>query len=143
MANHFSVPKSFVKNIEGAQKKVEILIPPADQKFQERPTVVFIHGWIGYFKTLSETKFDKLPEYFGRIHNVNVVTVRWETGSLSTYSAAVYLLPEVAKDIAAYLDEKLGGDPTLWSNLTIVGYSLGAHLSGKVLKKVSLIIQEI
>lgn len=122
---------------ERTEKHIDIVIPQTQQKFDERPTVVLIHGWKGVVDThryfhFSSQGFDDIGRTFEKYHNVNVVRVEWGNGVVSSYGTAVRNLPEMAQEVATFLDEKLGKSPVLWRNLTIVGHSLGAQMSGKL-----------
>lgn len=113
-------------------------IEPKDERWKERPTVVTIHGWRGYvnfrkgFLALGQG-FQKIGNQFGKHHNVNLVRADWKNGFYYGYNAAVLALKAIGKSIATYLNEKLGHDEVAWRNLTVIGFSLGTHISGRKL----------
>jgi pimeloyl-ACP methyl ester carboxylesterase len=124
--------ETFIKKVEQAQYSVDFVIPPEEMKFEERPTVVLIHGWKGLFHSekapeASSHSFDNIRKAFLKQHDVNAVGVKWKRGQFATYGTDVHFLPHIGKKVAAYLDEKLGTNPVLWRNLTIVGHSLGIY----------------
>jgi pimeloyl-ACP methyl ester carboxylesterase len=121
-------PEAFIKKME--QYSVDFVISTEEMKFEQRPTVVLIHGWKGFFQSEkdpepSSQSFDNIRRAFLNKHDVNAVAVKWKAGQFATYGTDVHFLPQIAKRVAAYLDEKLGTNPVLWKNLTIVGHSLG------------------
>lgn len=81
-------------------------------------------------------ELNHVADAFKNHHDVNVILVKWGAGFILSYDSYVYNLPEIAKEVASYLDEILGDNSILWKNLTIVGHSLGAHLSGYIGKNV-------
>lgn len=129
-----------------SERSVNIAVTSREEKFEERPTVVIIHGWKGPFNMdfehiTSDDQDDFLPSHFSyRLehigdafkirYDVNVVLVKWGAGLISSYDAFIFNLPDLAQEVATYLDQKLGTNPVLWKNLTIIGHSLGAHMSG-------------
>lgn len=126
--------ESFMKKVEDTPYSVDIIISPEEMKFDERPTVVLIHGWKGPFHSekpldSSSPNFDNIFNAFVKQHDVNAVAVKWKPGQFTTYGTDVHFLPQIAKKVAAFLDEKLGTNPVLWRNLTIVGHSLGIVFS--------------
>jgi hypothetical protein len=71
-------------------------------------------------------------------HEVNVVIASWGWGAQAgiCYNWAVDRVPVVGAIIAEFLDFLLGREVEPWSELTIVGHSLGAHVAGFVGKSV-------
>lgn len=114
---------------------VNIEIPEDQQKFTERPTVVLIHGWTGIWNInqviLSDPELNVVSDAFYQHHDVNVVKVKWsgEGGNLYPFAAAA--VPNIAKEVAAFLDAKLGNNSDLWRKLLVAGFSLGAHIAGE------------
>lgn len=118
-------------------------IPPEEMKWNERPTVVTIHGWRGYmnfrrgYLSLGFIPFQEIGNEFNKHHNVNLVRANWKNGFFYGYNAAVQALEQIGRNMAVYLNEALGDNLVLWNNLTIVGFSLGSHIAGKTILNVS------
>lgn len=93
-----------------------------------KKTKVVIHGWLGE----SDSPINKvITSAYLRYHDVNVIVVNWgkDSRTLNYYSAAG-CIKKVGEVIAEFLDFLLGSDVKSWENLSLVGYSLGAHVAG-------------
>jgi hypothetical protein len=110
-------------------------IHPWERKWKERPTVVLVHGWGGYFGSRRSGGLvlgaccSDLTKAFKRYHNVNAVEVKWKNGFWYGYNGAVQIIEELGRRISSWLNDKLGHDLVAWKNLTIVGSSLGGKKS--------------
>lgn len=97
------------------------------------PTRITIHGWMnsaeGLINTLIRDEYLKVGEF-------NVIAIDWERISLFEYDSAVAALPEVGQLIARVVDRLNELELIDVDELSIIGHSLGAHLSGFVGKNV-------
>lgn len=136
---------NLIRKLDLTERSVNIAIYSESVNFERKPTVVVIHGWKGPFnmdfehtndEETSNDLNDFLPSHydyklkhvgdaFKENHDVNVVVVKWGAGFISSYDAFIFNLPNIAMEVAVFLDKNLGTNPVLWRNLTIVGHSLG------------------
>lgn len=114
---------------------LNIEIPENQQNFTERPTVVLIHGWTGIWNMnqviLNIPDFNMIGDEFIKSHDVNVVKIKWNVKGGNLYPYAAAAVPNIAKEVAEFLDAKLGKNPDLWQKLVVAGHSLGAHIAGE------------
>lgn len=69
---------------------------------------------------------------------MNVIVASWGAGAKTPcYNWAVGRSPQVALAVAKFLDWVFKFDEYQWDKLTLVGHSLGAHISGFVGKAVT------
>lgn len=114
---------------------MEIKITPDQPNFKNKPTVLFIHGWLGFFKLFQTLiDFDMIRRAFKKHHNVNIVEIKWSAKGANIYQDAVFEAPKIGIEVAKFLDDKLGKDLNLWKSLVIIGHSLGSHIAGKEFK---------
>lgn len=93
-----------------------------------KPTKVLVHGFLN--KNDSPIN-QKLKSTYLSNHDVNVLVASWGNGARTLcYNWAVQRVEQVGARIGEFLDFLLGTDEKAWEKLTIVGHSLGAHISG-------------
>lgn len=95
---------------------------------KNNPTRIFIHGWLpsGCFTT-------ELPDgYFGKgKHNVNYIAINWEKGANTyMYNRARGRVQAVAEYTAKFIDFLAKSGGMQFKDLIVIGFSLGAHISG-------------
>lgn len=91
-------------------------------------TKVIIHGYQG---GSSSAINELITSAYLRYHDVNVIVASWGQGSRTLcYNFAVDRVRKVGVVVAEFLDFLLGSDAKSWNNLSLVGFSLGAHVSG-------------
>lgn len=93
-----------------------------------KPTKLLVHGFLnGHDSFINE----RLRPAYLRNHDVNVIVASWGSGAKTPcYMRAVEGLQKVGASIGEFLDFLLGDDSLAWKKLTIVGFSLGAHVAG-------------
>lgn len=112
-------------------------ISAAEQDFSSKPIRVLIHGYKSGISLDATQKFDDIERAYESHHkNLNLVTVKWNSGSLLYKPSSKYAAENVSIALAKYLDENLGTDEKAWRNLKIIGHSLGAHVAGICAKNV-------
>jgi pimeloyl-ACP methyl ester carboxylesterase len=79
--------------------------------------------------------FQKIGDQYEKDEDVNYVRANWKNGFWYGYDAAVQALEGIGRGLAIWLDKKLGTDPILFRNMTIIGHSLGAHIAGCIGRK--------
>ncbi|XP_017891597.1 pancreatic lipase-related protein 2 [Ceratina calcarata] len=100
-----------------------------------KPTAILIHGW----NSDGSSEFNtKIRDAFFQVMDINVIVVDW--GKIArdlVYSTVVFDVPYVAKHVAAFIDFLRTNANLRYSNLKIIGHSLGAHVAGLAAKYVS------
>lgn len=92
------------------------------------PTRILIHGW--YSEGLLTPRFADAYLVSGK-HMVNFIAVNWQKGSDTVnYLYARRRVNEVAEYVARFIDFMYEEAWMQIKDLTIVGHSLGAHISG-------------
>lgn len=95
-----------------------------------RPTRVLIHGF--WEDDTSDIKVETSAELL-RYYDFNVLFIDWSEGSRTiNYFAAAGRVPTVGAFVASYLDFLHENALLNFSRLTVVGFSLGAHIAGTV-----------
>ncbi|XP_055845715.1 pancreatic triacylglycerol lipase-like [Episyrphus balteatus] len=102
---------------------------------KNKPTRFIIHGWQN--NANSDVNL-KIREALMEVGSFNVISVDWSSaaGSLN-YASSKSAVSTVGKNVAAFIDflnEKAG---MTFESLTLVGHSLGAHVSGYAGKNVN------
>jgi len=99
-----------------------------------RPTRVLIHGfWEDDTSDISVETSAELLTYY----DFNVLFIDWSEGSRTiNYFAAAGRVPTVGQFTASYLDFLSENGMMGWRRLTVIGFSLGAHIAGWVGKEV-------
>ncbi|XP_075159004.1 phospholipase A1-like [Haematobia irritans] len=94
---------------------------------KSRPTRIIIHGWGGSY---TSTPNKPIREAYLSKDNYNVISVDWNAYSELNYISARAKVPIVGEDVAEFIDflnQKFGMS---FSNLVVIGHSLGAHVAG-------------
>lgn len=92
------------------------------------PTRILIHGW--YSEGLLTPRFADAYLVNGR-HRVNFIAVNWQKGSDTVnYLAARRRVRDVARHVAEFIDFMTETAGLRMNFLTVIGHSLGAHVSG-------------
>lgn len=93
-----------------------------------RPTRIIVHGWMSdetFVSDFADAFFDK-----GK-HKINLIAVTWRKGSSTlNYWAARQRVRPVAAHLAQFIDFMHEKAWLSIKDLTIIGHSLGAHVSG-------------
>lgn len=91
-------------------------------------TRVLIHGWKGG----SQSALNKLLRREYLIHgDFNIIVVDWSVGAdTQNYIAARNRVNEVGPLVSRFIDFLSNGTNASFSDLTIIGHSLGAHIAG-------------
>lgn len=99
-----------------------------------RQTRVLIHGfWEDDTSDISTETSAELLRY----NDFNVLFIDWSEGSRTiNYFAAAGRVPTVGTFVASYLDFLSEHALLDWSRLTVIGFSLGAHIAGMTAKRV-------
>lgn len=93
-----------------------------------RPTKVLVHGFLNKHDSPIN---QKLKSTYLSNHDVNVLVASWGNGARTIcYNWAVQRVEQVGARIGEFLDFLLHTEEDAWEKLTIVGHSLGAHISG-------------
>lgn len=92
------------------------------------PTRLMIHGW--YSQGVLTSQF--ADAYFEKgQHNLNFIAVNWQKGSdVRNYIVARRRVEMVAEFVAKFVDFLVESGGLKLKDLTIIGHSLGAHISG-------------
>lgn len=99
--------------------------------------MIGIHGWRGYvnfrkgYLSLGQG-FQKIGDNFGKHKDVNFVRANWKNGFFYGYNAAVLALEGIGRSMATWTNTKLGSNQQAWKNLTVIGFSLGTHIAGRI-----------
>nr|AYV99635.1 venom polypeptide [Dolopus genitalis] len=106
-----------------------------ESKFDpKRPTRIITHGWMNYAGSklnliLRKAILDNC--------DCNVFIVDWSAGAKTiNYLSARYKVPDVAIQLADFIDFLNLFGKMKFKDLTLIGHSLGAHASGLAAKKV-------
>lgn len=101
-----------------------------------RTTRVLIHGfWEDDTSDISTETSAELLRYY----DSNILFIDWSEGARTiNYFAAAGRVPTVGTFIASYLDFLSEHGLLDWSRLTVIGFSLGAHIAGLTGKRVRL-----
>lgn len=92
------------------------------------PTRIFIHGW--YSLGLLTPRFADAYLTKGR-YRVNFIAVNWQKCSdIYNYLTARKRVPDVARHVANFIDFMSKEAWMRMNFLTVIGHSLGAHISG-------------
>lgn len=105
----------------------------------EYPTRFLVHGWNS--EGLLTPRFADAYLVKGQ-HKVNFIALNWQKGADTlNYYAARNRVPEVANHLAHFIDFLAHKFNLKYTDVTIVGHSLGAHISGigKLLVKFSYV----
>lgn len=95
-----------------------------------RPTRVLIHGF--WEDDTSDIKVETSAELL-RYYDFNVLFIDWSEGSRTiNYIAAAGRVPTVGQFTASYLDFLHENSLLNFQRLSVVGFSLGAHIAGMV-----------
>ncbi|XP_055306664.1 lipase member H-like, partial [Sitodiplosis mosellana] len=98
------------------------------------PTRIFIHG----FQSKGELKTSLTEAYFlkGK-KNVNLIGVNWEKASRTfNYLAASRYVEKIGTRAAEFVDFMVDNKIIKLTDLTVIGFSLGAHIAGITGKRV-------
>ncbi|XP_031623460.1 pancreatic lipase-related protein 2-like [Contarinia nasturtii] len=99
------------------------------------PTRILIHGWCS--EGLLTPRFADAYLVRGK-HKVNFIAVNWQKGSdIWNYRCARYRVNEMGEHVARFVDFMSKEARLKIQDLTIVGHSLGAHISGIAGKKIT------
>lgn len=92
------------------------------------PTRIVIHGW--YSEGVLTPQF--ADAYFEKgKHKVNFIAVNWQKGSdVVNYIVARRRVNMVAEYVAKFIDFLVEHGGMRLKDLTVIGHSLGAHVSG-------------
>jgi hypothetical protein len=104
-----------------------------EKRWNERPTVVTIHGWRNYFNVrrgniLIPDNTKMISDQFKAIYDVNVVRVSWKNGFWYGYEGAAKAVEGIGRKVAAWLNSEVGNADVIWRNMTIIGHSLGGRI---------------
>jgi pimeloyl-ACP methyl ester carboxylesterase len=116
---------------------VNMVLTEDDQQWIRRPTVITIHGWTGYyrFRSTSSLPFQMVADHARNYHNVNVIRANWKNGFWIGYQSTIKILESIGRVIAKFIDRgfaNCGDFQHPYTNLTIIGHDLGAHIAGWV-----------
>lgn len=101
---------------------------------RDRPTRVLVHGWLeDDGSDISTATSAELLNYY----DFNVIFIDWSEGSQTiNYIGAANRVPTIGTFIASYLDFLHENGFIDFRRLTVVGFSLGAHIAGHTGKRV-------
>ncbi|KOB64678.1 Neutral lipase [Operophtera brumata] len=91
------------------------------------PTIVIVHGWLSNRYTDPNPTVRKA--YLDK-SDVNVIVVDWSRLALSDYATAALGVPAVGRGVGEFLRFLNSVTGAAYSNMHLVGFSLGAHLVG-------------
>jgi len=95
-----------------------------------RPTRILIHGFLE--DDSADINVETSAELL-RYYNFNVIFIDWSEGSRTiNYFAAAGRVPTVGQFTASYLDFLHKNSLLDFNRLTVIGFSLGAHIAGHV-----------
>lgn len=95
-----------------------------------RPTRVLIHGFLE--DDSADIKVETAAELL-RYYDFNVLFIDWSEGSRTiNYFAAAGRVPTVGQFTASYLDFLHEHSLLNFNRLSVIGFSLGAHIAGTV-----------
>ncbi|CAH0405500.1 unnamed protein product [Chilo suppressalis] len=92
-----------------------------------RPTNVIIHGWTNNGNSVINTF---VRDALLAVQDCNVIVVDWSSIAGGSYVSAVTGVPGVGQAIGNFLNWLISATGGNWNNIHLVGYSLGAHISG-------------
>lgn len=101
---------------------------------RNRPTRVLIHGWWeDETSDISTATSAELLDYY----DFNVIFIDWSEGSQTiNYFGAANRVPGIGQMVANYLDFLQSHGFVNFNRLSVVGFSLGAHIAGMTGKNV-------
>lgn len=95
----------------------------------EHPTIVLIHGWKDGYAANSNTYIrSAILSHL----DANVIKVDWSKLAGKIYLVAKNAVPSVGKYAAHFLQELTEEFDYSLKNVTLVGFSLGAHVAGNI-----------
>lgn len=100
-----------------------------------KPTAIVIHGWNS---DGTEAMPMDIRDAFLQVMDINIIVVDW--GKIArnlVYSTVVQSVPYVADHVGAFMEFLRTNASLKYSNLKIIGHSLGAHVGGLAAKSVS------
>uniref|UniRef100_A0A1I8NWW3 Lipase domain-containing protein n=1 Tax=Stomoxys calcitrans TaxID=35570 RepID=A0A1I8NWW3_STOCA len=100
---------------------------------KSRPTRIIIHGWGGSY---TSTPNKPIREAYLSKDNYNIISVDWNAYSKLNYVSARAKVPVVGEDVAEFVDFLNAKFGMSFSNLVVIGHSLGAHVAGYCGKRV-------
>lgn len=102
---------------------------------KNNPTRFIIHGWQNNYQ--SDVNVDVLSALLAS-GTYNVICVDWSSSAETiNYASARYDVPSVGQLVANYVDFLYEKGGMSFSNVALIGHSLGAHVSGYAGKLVS------
>ncbi|KAL7017373.1 hypothetical protein ACKWTF_010343 [Chironomus riparius] len=94
----------------------------------KNPTKFLIHGWRGDYET---TFNEKVSTEFLIKDDVNIFRVDWSTSAQTiNYLTAARRVPGVGKVLGEFIDFLNANSAVDLNTVTIIGFSLGAHVAG-------------
>ena len=101
---------------------------------RNRPTRILVHGWFeDDTSDISTATSAELLDY----QDFNVIFIDWSEGSRTlNYIGAANRVPTVGTFIASYVDFLHENGMIAFNRLTVIGFSLGAHIAGHSGKRV-------
>jgi len=101
-----------------------------------RPLRILVHGWFeDDTSDISTETAAELLDYY----DFNIIFVDWSEGSRTiNYFGAANRVPNVGHFVASYVDFLAENNLMQFNRITVVGFSLGAHIAGFIGKYVQL-----
>ncbi|CAK1544569.1 unnamed protein product [Leptosia nina] len=91
------------------------------------PIKVIVHGWNSKG---SSSMNPKIRDAFFAIDDFNVIVVDWGRAASGFYTTSVRAVPSVGQHLGHFLNWLIGNFGGNWSNVHLIGFSLGAHVVG-------------
>ncbi|XP_076261785.1 phospholipase A1 2-like [Rhynchophorus ferrugineus] len=90
-------------------------------------TVVITHGWYNTYESPVDTL---LKDSLLKIDDLNVLNVNWDKYANEIYLESVLAVPHVGKTLGKFIQTVSENFNYPLDNFTLMGHSLGAHISG-------------
>ncbi|XP_014247554.1 pancreatic triacylglycerol lipase-like [Cimex lectularius] len=92
-----------------------------------KKTKILIHGWLNS----GENFFcEQLKNAYLRAHDYNVIAVDWSAYSYNPYLIARFSINAIGPYVAKMIDFLIEDIGTDYTNVHVLGHSLGAHIAG-------------
>ncbi|XP_059222465.1 pancreatic triacylglycerol lipase-like, partial [Stomoxys calcitrans] len=101
---------------------------------KSRPTRIIIHGWHSDY---TSTPNIPIREAYLSEGDYNIISVDWNDYSKLNYITARANVPVVGDEVAQFIDFLNAEFDMSFSNLVVIGHSLGAHVAGYCGKSVT------
>ncbi|XP_041975189.1 pancreatic lipase-related protein 2-like isoform X2 [Aricia agestis] len=92
-----------------------------------RPTAVIAHGWNSDGNSEVNTL---ITSALLAVDDCNVIVLDWRSAASGLYTTSVLLVPNVGQHLGNFLQWLINTTGSSWTQIHLIGHSLGAHIMG-------------